>query len=182
MKRLVGLVLVVGVVGCGHSERPSPSATTADVAVTGDVQPVASRVDVSPPVSREVVIKDRFQAHVAPLLKKHCLRCHNVDNMKSGIRVDGLDGALDDRWLPLWKGILVQLTDQAMPPEDEPQLIDEERKELIAWIEDALLMARTRVRDKNGTIRRLTVAQYHNTLRDLLGIDDDLTVSPGTGF
>ena len=175
MKRLVGLVLVVGVVGCGHSERPSPSATTADVAVTGDVQPVASRVDVSPPVSREVVIKDRFQAHVAPLLKKHCLRCHNVDNMKSGIRVDGLDGALDDRWLPLWKGILVQLTDQAMPPEDEPQLIDEERKELIAWIEDALLMARTRVRDKNGTIRRLTVAQYHNTLRDLLGIDDDLT-------
>ena len=61
-----------------------------------------------------------------------------------------------------------------MPPEDEPQLSVEEREVMDSWIAEALAVARTRVRDKNGTVRRLTVSQYRNTLRDLIGIEDEL--------
>lgn len=35
--------------------------------------------------------------------------------------------------------------------------------------------ARSRPVPKNGSVRRLTVAQYRNTLRDLLGLEEDLT-------
>src|SRR6185437_11359044 len=35
--------------------------------------------------------------------------------------------------------------------------------------------ARVRIAPKNGLVRRLTVAQYRNTLQELLKIDDDLT-------
>jgi hypothetical protein len=94
--------------------------------------------------------------------------------MKSGIRVDRLNGALDDRWLRLWNGIREQVADEVMPPEDEPQLTMEQRRLLTDWIDDALAVARTRKREKNGSVRRLTVAQYRNTLRDLLGLEDDL--------
>jgi hypothetical protein len=95
--------------------------------------------------------------------------------MESGIRVDQLDGSLSDRYLRLWKGIQHQLADEAMPPDDELQPTAKERTMLVGWIERAIVTARSRVAEKNGSIRRLTVNQYHNTLRDLLGLRDKLT-------
>ena len=39
-------------------------------------------------------IESRFRKSVQPLLKKYCFRCHNVDKVTSGVRVDHLDGKL----------------------------------------------------------------------------------------
>jgi hypothetical protein len=69
-----------------------------------------------------------------------------------------------------------------MPPEDEPQPTAEERKRLMEWIREALTQARSRKSEKNGSVRRLTVAQYRNTLRDLLGLEDNVAdVLPADG-
>jgi len=127
-----------------------------------------------PSVQGEAIQK-RFQEQIKPLLGKYCLRCHDPDNMKSGIRVDHLDGSLEGRQAFLWKDIQKQLTDATMPPDDELQPAAEERRLLTDWVDDAISLARARKQDKNGSVRRLTVAQYRNTLRDLLGLDDDLT-------
>ena len=124
---------------------------------------------------RAAASQEAFQKQIQPLIKKYCLRCHNVDKKESGIRVDWLNGKLEDRHLRLWKGIKKQITDKVMPPEDEPQPTAAERKMFVDWIEQALLTARSRKREKNGSVRRLTVSQYRNTLRDLLGLGDDLT-------
>ena len=118
---------------------------------------------------------ESFRKQVRPLLNKYCLRCHNADNMKSGIRVDQLDGTLQDRHLFLWRDIRHQLQDEAMPPDDEPQPTGEQRQFLTKWIREAMTAARARNAQKNGSVRRLTVDQYRNTLRELLGIEDDLT-------
>src|SRR5690242_12143246 len=120
-------------------------------------------------------INQRFQQHIQPLLNKYCLRCHNADKMKSGIRVDNLDGMLAGRTPFLWKDIREQLADEAMPPDDEPQPTAEERQSLTQWIDDAIVMVRSRKQAKNGSVRRLTVSQYRNALGHLLGLDDDLT-------
>ena len=116
-----------------------------------------------------------FKDHIQPLLQKYCTRCHNADNMESGIRVDQLTAAMEDRQLPLWKGLLKQVADGDMPPADEPQPSAEQRKSLTDWITRAMTAARSRPVPKNGSVRRLTVAQYRNTLRDLLGLEEDLT-------
>lgn len=123
-----------------------------------------------------------FKAKIQPLVQKYCQRCHNVDEMTSGIRVDQLDGSLEDRHLFLWKDILKQVEDEAMPPEDEPQPTADERELLVDWIQQALIAVRSRNAEKNGSVRRLTVAQYRNTLRDLLGLEDNLAdVLPADG-
>ncbi len=123
-----------------------------------------------------------FKAKIQPLVLKYCQRCHNVDEMTSGIRVDQLDGSLEDRHLFLWKDILKQIEGEAMPPEDEPQPTAIERQLLVDWIQQALVTARSRNAEKNGSVRRLTVAQYRNTLRDLLGLEDNLAdVLPADG-
>ncbi|MEO8453177.1 MAG: DUF1587 domain-containing protein, partial [Gemmatimonadota bacterium] len=56
-----------------------------------------------------------------------------------------------------------------------PQPTPAERERVVAWIDQALEAARMRPAPKNGLVRRLTVPQYGNTLRELLLIEDDLT-------
>lgn len=124
-----------------------------------------------------------FENSIQPLFEKYCVHCHNADLMTSGIRVDHLTGDFADRQLFLWKDIQKQLVGGHMPPKDEDQPSTAERKRLTDWIRAGMNAARSREPKKNGSARRLTVAQYRNTLRDLLGIDDDFTdiIPPDTG-
>lgn len=125
--------------------------------------------------SSELTVGVSFTEQVQPLLQKHCLRCHNADTMKSGIRVDQLDGSLQDRHLFLWRDIRKQVDDGAMPPEDEEQPTKDEREFLSNWIEQAMNVAKSRDTQKNGSVRRLTVSQYRNTMRDLLKLEENLS-------
>ena len=122
-----------------------------------------------------LVVQEEFQQDIKPLLSKYCFDCHGSEKAKAGIRVDYLDGSLPDKEVRHWQIIRKQLSEDEMPPEDELQPSQDERDSLLNWIDQALEMARKRVRPKNGIIRRLTVAQYRNTIRDLLGIKEDLT-------
>ena len=117
---------------------------------------------------------EAFNKHVQPFFAQHCLRCHNVDEMTSGIRVDHLTSAMEDKHLRLWGGIRHQIERKAMPPNDEPQPSDAERQQIIDWITRGLDEARKRPTPKNGGVRRLTVAQYRNTIRELLLLEDDV--------
>ncbi len=116
-----------------------------------------------------------FDLHVRPFLKQYCVRCHNADKMKSGVRVDRLQAALEDPQLRLWENLRKQIGEAAMPPEDTTQPTIAQRKQAVEWIDRALQEARLRPVPKNGSVRRLTVAQYRNTLRELLLLDEDLT-------
>ena len=185
MNRVLPWLLLVALAGCqgSASDQRASSGSTTDAesaAMAGpgsESPPILFAKDVEPEdlfAERAAELKSRFQEQIGPLLVKHCVRCHGEKKIESGIRVDRLDGGLEERWLPLWKGIHRNVVEATMPPEDEPQPSAEERKVLDEWIGEALAVARTRVRDKNGTVRRLSVAQYGHTLRDLLGIDDEL--------
>ncbi|MFO0805575.1 MAG: DUF1587 domain-containing protein, partial [Gemmataceae bacterium] len=109
-----------------------------------------------------------------PFLKTYCQRCHHADKQTAGVRVDHLDAKLEDRTLKLWDHVLKLTRDGAMPPEDATQPKAEERKRAVAWMEANLRTARLRPTPKNGSVRRLTVAQYKNTLRELLQLEDNI--------
>ena len=132
--------------------------TTAAGATDGAVQP-----------------HDSFDLVAKPFLSQHCVRCHSEEEISSGVRVDHLDGAFEERHFRLWEHLRNQIRDRAMPPEEEPQPGDSERRNMVEWIEQELQKARLRPTPRNGGARRLTVAQYRNTLRDLLLIEDNIT-------
>lgn len=137
-----------------------------------------SRGQDSPPApAADAALQVAFHQQVRPFLAKYCFACHNENDMESGVRVDHLGGNPDDRQLSLWKGILHQVAENAMPPEGEPQPSAEEREQVAAWIPRAMDETMSRNVQKNGLVRRLTVAQYANTLRDLLGLNERLTES-----
>ena len=99
----------------------------------------------------------------------------------SGVRVDQLDAAFEDRRIRLWEHILKRIGDGTMPPKGLPQPSSADRQRMVEWIGNALEVARLRPAPKNGLVRRLTVSQYRNTLRELLLLDDDLTGGASSG-
>ena len=120
-------------------------------------------------------LADSFEQHIKPFLQKNCVQCHNAETRISGISVEHLDAKLEDDHLRLWGAVRRNVEKGTMPPEGMPQPSDAERELVVAWIEQGLEIARSRPTPKNGIVRRLTVAQYRNTLRELLKLDDDLT-------
>jgi len=150
------LAIALNILGLDAHAQDSPKSVVADKAA-------------------DLALKESFRNEIQPLLKRYCVRCHNADKMTSGIRVDQLNGGFDDQKLFLWKDLLKQVANEAMPPEDELQPTDKQRRFLAEWIRQGMAAAKARHPLKNGSVRRLTVAQYRNTLRDLLGLDDDFT-------
>jgi hypothetical protein len=141
-------------------------------------QPLAGQQEPAPAVVAEVkpTPEERsFRRKIEPLLAKYCLRCHNMEEMQSGIRFDHLTGGMPDNRLRLWKGMQDQIGELVMPPEDEPQPTDREREFFTRWIGDAVNSALARDTARNGSIRRLTVSQYRNTLKQLLGLEEVVT-------
>ena len=119
-------------------------------------------------------LESQFRETVQPLLKRYCYRCHGEKKMKSGVRLDQISLSFEDSELFLLRHVHKQLKEQAMPPEDELLPAAGERELLLQWVEDALQEGARKIRPKDGSVRRLTVTQYHNTLRDLLGVEDRL--------
>ncbi|MCE9518236.1 MAG: DUF1592 domain-containing protein [Verrucomicrobia bacterium] len=113
-------------------------------------------------------------ANIGILLETHCVSCHGPKKSKGKITLHDLDGGLAaGRDLARWEKILKELRSGEMPPEDEKQPTDAERKALIAWIEAGMRnFASTAVKtDTAPTARRLTNFEYQNTMRDLLGFE-----------
>jgi cytochrome c553 len=161
---LLGVCTILCVFAAEQRVDAQEAAATAPVdAKPGDTKPKTS--------AEETAFQDRIQ----PLLKKFCWRCHNVDDMKSGVRVDQLSANPEDRLLFLMTGIQKQIEDGLMPPPEEPQPSAVESRLLTEWITETLNIARARDRKKNGFVRRLTVPQYRNTLKSLLMLDENLT-------
>ena len=113
-------------------------------------------------------LEPSFEQQVKPFLTQNCLPCHNAGNATSGVRVDQLDAALDERHLKLWEAIRHRIGDGTMPPKGGPQPAAPERQQIVAWITRALDVARSRPMPKNGQVRRLTVAQYRKDRKSVV--------------
>jgi len=103
-------------------------------------------------------------ATVQPMLRQHCVRCHNADEQNGDVRLDDLSDADAE----LLTNIYEQITSLQMPPEDEPQPSNTQRSALANQI---LKIAKSRPAELGG-LRRLNKREYRNTVQDLLGLQE----------
>jgi hypothetical protein len=117
-----------------------------------------------------------FEKFAQPFLRQNCLRCHDGETRMGGVQMDQLDATFDDRHITIWEAVRERIDAGTMPPQGaKPQPTEADRERMTKWIDEALAVARTRRVARNGQIRRLTVAQYRNTLRELLLLEDDVS-------
>ncbi len=116
-----------------------------------------------------------FAEKIQPLVEKYCLDCHDSDTAKGHINLEQFDSEVAFWRDPkLWERALVQLREHTMPPVKKPQPAEEERTRLVEWVASMLEhpdISRLPKDPGRTLIRRLSRAEYNNTVRDLLGVD-----------
>jgi hypothetical protein len=115
-----------------------------------------------------------FQATVKPFLGTYCLGCHGAKQQKGERRFDTLTGRIrNDNALVDFQDILDQLNLSEMPPAKSRQPSDDERREVIHWLESRI----KRYQEDHGgrlgqtVLRRLNAREYRHTVRDLLHLN-----------
>ncbi|TWU45310.1 Planctomycete cytochrome C [Novipirellula aureliae] len=117
-----------------------------------------------------------FRAEIEPILRESCYDCHGPETAEGDLRVDALDPDLfrgeDVSW---WLEVSAAVNNGEMPPEDGPELADEDRSRIIDWLSTEIQIASQARRDEQGhsSFRRMTRYEYNYALQDLLGLELD---------
>ncbi len=115
---------------------------------------------------------------VRPVLDKYCFQCHGGEKTKGDVDLKALEGnpKVADHFA-LWEDVSFVIEDEEMPPVDDPQPSDAEKKLITQWLDASLdAVAQANAGDPGEvTVRRLTNVEYDNTIRDLTGIDFNLS-------
>lgn len=111
-----------------------------------------------------------FLNNIQPILKEYCYGCHGSKRQKGGVRLDILNQDMitgDDA--EKWHAALDEINAGNMPPRKKPQLSEKELETLTGWLTSSLKeAAKANNGNKIAKARRLTKAQYTNTLIELL--------------
>jgi hypothetical protein len=115
-----------------------------------------------------------YANQVRPLMTQYCLTCHSHKKRKGDLdleRFTSIDEVRKD--VRPWQAVVEMLEAGEMPPKEKPQPRPEERRRLVAWARGMLdAEARSRGGDPGRVVvRRLSNAEYNNTVRDLTGVD-----------
>ena len=136
-----------------------------------------------PTPAQKIATDAVFQSAVVPFVEQYCLDCHGEYDPEGDVSFHDLRSAgqvLDNR--DQWERAFKMLRIDGMPPKDWDDRPPRPRREpVLEWLELKLYHVDRNLVDDAGrvTIQRLNRAEYDNTIRDLLGIDD---FRPADGF
>lgn len=121
------------------------------------------------------------QRHKA-LFQETCVSCHGPEKQKGKFRLDDLPFEIKDiETAEKWQKVLNQMNSGDMPPEDEKQPANAAKADFLDDLANVMVAARRSLGDQNGviTMRRLNRREYKNTLRELLGVEINVSDLPG---
>ncbi len=151
-------------------------AFTGGLALAG----VALAADVKPDSGVE------FTKSIRPVLAENCVPCHNSAAARGPANFLKAQTAKDiEANRSLWRNVAAQLRNRTMPPVAS-KLTEDDRLRVAFWIDSRLRETACSAAPFAGApaIRRLNRREYHNTIRDLLGVEFDavqLFPADGTG-
>ena len=120
-------------------------------------------------------LQERFSQVVLPFVTRYCVDCHGPERQEANLSLSG-DSTVESvsKHLKVWEIVSTRIAAREMPPEDSSkQPPDDVRNSVVQWIEDwNRFEARRNAGDPGEVLaRRLSNAEYDNTIRDLTGHD-----------
>jgi hypothetical protein len=115
--------------------------------------------------------RESFRDKVGPFVTTYCTSCHGSKKRKGQINFQpALKNPGDGAFSKQWKQALANVKTHDMPPDEaDKQPTDEERQMFLDWVGKVKFLS---PKDPGPfVIRRLTKAEYGNTLHDLFGVD-----------
>jgi hypothetical protein len=110
------------------------------------------------------------------LLDRYCVTCHNEKLRTGGLALDTIDVANVAEGADVWEKVVRKLRAGVMPPSGRPRPDKPAYDGFAAWLEDALDRAAAGKPHpgRPPAFHRLNRTEYHNAIRDLLGLDVDV--------
>ena len=116
-----------------------------------------------------------FSHDVRPVLTKYCGDCHSGDDANGDVDFSAIKSdAQVDAAYELWESVAKHLKHQTMPPEDQPRPTAKEATAVLDWYRQ--FVGNIQPRPAEMRPRRLSVAEYRNTLRSVLGFDLEVAI------
>jgi hypothetical protein len=119
-------------------------------------------------------LERRFSQSVRPFLAAYCYSCHSASNPAAQLNLRQYQGIADVvRDHNRWALVAEKLSAMEMPPKAMKQPSPAERARTIRWVEDLRKAEAARNAGDPGIVllRRLSNAEYNNSIRDLTGVD-----------
>jgi mono/diheme cytochrome c family protein len=169
MKRLSGSLLVAAtcfIVALtfnvqGSAQQTPASATSSQ---TASARPAAA------PAASEAVTANQA------VIQKYCVTCHNEKLKSGGLALTALDLARVSKDIEPWEHVIRKVRTGAMPPVGRPRPEKAAAETLVNYLETEL--DRNAAENPNPgrpSLQRLNRAEYRNAIRDLLGLEIDVT-------
>jgi len=110
-------------------------------------------------------------------VKQYCLTCHNDQIKAAGLTLAPLDVDRVDEHAATWEKVVRKLRVRMMPPPGAPRPAEATYDALVTHLETSLDRAAAAAPNpgRAETFRRLNRTEYQNAVRDLLGIDVDVS-------
>ena len=153
----------------------SSTNTLEEVKAKGSLQSIYRKL-IPQPESLETPLANlkAYRQDVKPKLEKACHDCHGSDTAEGDFRIDLLDPDLIRGGdVKTWLKVSAAISNGEMPPEDGPELVDQDRNSIIEWLSSEIQIASQVRRAEQGhsSFRRMTRYEYNYALQDLLGIE-----------
>ncbi len=122
---------------------------------------------------RDPGARQRFAETAPPLVQQFCSDCHSGAKAAAGLDLSQMgDASAVVSQRDAWEKVVLRLRSEEMPPADQDQPSDQQRRAWITAIDDLLSRVGPGQRDPGRvTLHRLNRTEYNNTIHDLLGID-----------
>jgi hypothetical protein len=130
------------------------------------------------PFGTSVVMAAGKESPAKVLFAQHCGKCHSGAKPKGHFAIASLsDDFSDKKNRKHWLAVLEQLKNDEMPPKEKARPPTKDMRSVMEWISTRAASAEAARRETEGRVvmRRLNRAEYANTVRDLLGVEVDLT-------
>ena len=108
-------------------------------------------------------------------VQSHCLDCHSKVARKGELALDELLAVDIERNADVWERVVRKLTARQMPPKESPRPTERDFDAAIAFLGSSLDATKSPNPGRTETFRRLNRTEYQNTIRDLLGLEVDIT-------
>jgi len=111
------------------------------------------------------------------VVNQYCLSCHNSKLKVGGLALDAINSESVSQHPQEWEKVIRKLRGQYMPPTGLPRPDDQTYKAVVSSLVKELdgVGAAKPNPGRTAAVRRLTRTEYQNAIRDLLGVDVDIT-------
>lgn len=125
--------------------------------------------------SDESALESDFAQKILPLIENTCADCHDAVTKEAELDLSPYKSKADVvEHFPVWQTLMERVEAGEMPPADSGyELSVNDRKEIVDWIRKVRRQEASKNAGDPGSVlaRRLSNAEYDNSIRDLTGVD-----------